>query len=430
LKLTISLCLAILLSSLAFADNGILNDLSTKDRIEAFEEVWSTLAEKYYDPSMNGVNWSEVRDRYRPRVDEVKNDQEFYSLLSRMVAELRDAHTRFRSPRQREDRVKQQGISTGITIREIDNQPVVWAVAPESEASRAGVEPGMRIIAVDGKPIAERVKEVHEEIGASSTERATRLLTYARILSGDPDSTLRLGLAGANGFPFEVSLGRRLVKWGPQFSFQSLGSGVAYIRFDEFKSPVSKQVKKALARAKQSPGVVIDFRTNGGGDMREMAKIAGYFFNDRVFLGRATTRTGKPISVLRGLITISLEAYAGRKGEQLYGGPVVILTSERTGSAAELFAQGMQETGRATVIGSQTCGCVLGVLKHREIKGGELDISEFGLLSAKGRKLEGVGVTPDHIILPTISELQNKHDRQLETAETLLKNPPTTPPGR
>jgi carboxyl-terminal processing protease len=407
-----------------------LQDLSARERVDAFEEVWKTLAEKYYDPLMNGVNWVEVRARYRPRVDKVKSDQELYKLLSRMVAELRDAHTRFRSPRQREDRMKQQGISTGITIREIDLQPVVWAVAPDSEASRAGVEPGMRIMTVDGKPIAERIKEVHEEIGNSSTERATRLLTYARILSGDPDSTLRLGLARANGSRFEVSLGRRLVKWGPRFSFQSLQSGVAYIRFDEFKAPVSNQVKDALEKAKEAPGVVIDFRTNGGGDMREMAKIAGYFFNDRVFLGRATTRTGKPISVLRGLITIPLEAYAGRKGEQLYGGPVVILTSERTGSAAELFAQGMQETGRATVIGSQTCGCVLGVLKHREIKGGELDISEFGLLSAKGRRLEGVGVIPDHVILPTITELQNKHDRELETAEALLKNSHSALPGR
>jgi carboxyl-terminal processing protease len=288
----------------------------------------------------------------------------------------------------------------------------------------------MRIMTIDGKHFAERVKEVNEEIGNSSTERATRLLTYARILSGDPDSNLQLGLARANGSHFEVSLGRRLVKWGPRFSFQTLQSGVVYIRFDEFKAPVSNQVKDALEKAKQSPGVVIDFRTNGGGDMREMARIAGYFFNDRVFLGRATTRTGKPISVLRGLITIPLEAYAGRKGEQLYGGPVVILTSERTGSAAELFAQGMQETGRATVIGSQTCGCVLGVLKHREIKGGELDISEFGLLSAKGRRLEGVGVIPDHVILPTISELQNKHDRELETAELFLKNSPSAIPGR
>lgn len=93
--------------------------LTAKERVEVFEEVWNAINEKYYDPKFNGVDWNAVHERYRPRVDIVKSDEEFYSQLRQMAGELHDAHTRVRSPRQREDRKKQQGVSTGISIREV-----------------------------------------------------------------------------------------------------------------------------------------------------------------------------------------------------------------------------------------------------------------------------------------------------------------------
>src|SRR5262245_26937005 len=43
--------------------------LSSKDRLEVFEEVWQTVRDRYYDPSFNGVDWHAVRTRYRPLVE-------------------------------------------------------------------------------------------------------------------------------------------------------------------------------------------------------------------------------------------------------------------------------------------------------------------------------------------------------------------------
>lgn len=397
--------------------------LSAKERIEVFEEVWKTINEKYYDPKFNGVDWNAVHERYRPRVDTVKSDEEFYSLLRQMAGELRDAHTRVRSPRQREDRKKQQGVSTGISIREVENTPVVTKVNQDSDAARAGVAPGMIVQTVDGKPIAERIAEVRKEIGSSSSDRATRLFIYGRILAGDPDTALKLGLLRADGKPFEVTLTRRTISGSPQLTSQLLPSGYAYIKFNEFQSPIGNRIKDALETYKNAPGLIVDLRDNGGGDVQEMLRIVGYFFNDKVFIARGATRTGKSISILGGLISIPLEAYAGRRGGQIYSGTVVILTSERTGSAAETFSAGMQENNRATIIGTQSCGCALGVLKHRELKGGgELDISEIGGLTAKGRTLEGNGVLPDKTIALTIADLQQGRDAALKEAESFLKN--------
>jgi C-terminal processing protease CtpA/Prc len=112
---------------------------------------------------------------------------------------------------------------------------------------------------------------------------------------------------------------------------------------------------------------------------------------------------------------------AGKPGGQIYAGPVVILTTEATASSSEIFSAAFQDTGRAKIVGSQTCGCVIGIANNQKMKGGGvLEVSEVLYFTPKGRKLEGDGVTPDTKIVPTIADLQQKRDAALTQAEQLL----------
>ncbi len=112
---------------------------------------------------------------------------------------------------------------------------------------------------------------------------------------------------------------------------------------------------------------------------------------------------------------------AGKPGGQIYAGPVVILTTEATASSSEIFSAAFQDTGRAKIVGSQTCGCVIGIANNQKMKGGGvLEVSEVLYFTPKGRKLEGDGVTPDAQIVPTIADLQQKRDAALTQAEQLL----------
>src|SRR6267378_4241563 len=68
--------------------------LSANDRIEVFETVWKTINEEYYNFNPAFADWATVRERYRPRVEAMKNDDEFYALLNNMLLrELQDFHT-------------------------------------------------------------------------------------------------------------------------------------------------------------------------------------------------------------------------------------------------------------------------------------------------------------------------------------------------
>ena len=82
----------------------------------------------------------------------------------------------------------------------------------------------------------------------------------------------------------------------------------------------------------------------------------------------------------------------------------------------------MQETGRAKIVGTQTCGCVVGIHGGQGLKGGGvLNIAEVPWFTPKGRKLEGDGVIPDKQVTWTISDLRQKRDPALEEAERTLR---------
>ncbi|MBV9481242.1 MAG: hypothetical protein JO249_10875, partial [Acidobacteria bacterium] len=57
------------------------------------------------------------------------------------------------------------------------------------------------------------------------------------------------------------------------------------------------------------------------------------------------------------------------------------------------------------------------------VKGGaEIDISEFGIVTASGRRLEGVGVIPDLIVPLRLEDLRQHHDATLGEAVAALNS--------
>ncbi len=396
--------------------------LSAKTRKQVFERVWQEIHDSYYDPAFNGVNWDEVHTRYLPLVQATKSDAEFYASMSAMTSELHDAHTRFSSPERWKSYKKQQGVTVGFGIDDVDGKTVVTSVRHDSNAARAGVAPGMVVLSIDGKPIEDSIAELERNLAASSSDRATQMLIYGRLLSGPPDSTLKVGLQRADGTHFDTEIKRQVYSSAAEVSTDVLPSGSAYIRFDGFQPPIVKEFRRALERFRNSPGLVIDLRKNGGGDLSVLLPIASYFFDKKTLFAKDSTRTGRPLSEFAGVFRLPLQLYVGKPGDQIYAGPVVILVDARSASSSEVFAAGMQDTQRAKIVGTPTCGCVLGIAKPRVMKGGGvLEMSEVLWFSPKGRKLEGSGIVPDEAVVPTVDDLQQKRDPVVAEAERVLR---------
>ena len=61
-------------------------------RLKTFDAVWKTVRDKYFDPTLGGVDWATVRQRYEPRLATVTTDAEFADLLDQMLDEIPVSH--------------------------------------------------------------------------------------------------------------------------------------------------------------------------------------------------------------------------------------------------------------------------------------------------------------------------------------------------
>src|SRR5450432_3279775 len=107
-----------------FVPSPALATLRQEDRQRAFDFVWRTINERYYDAKLNGVDWGAVGERYRPLALGAADDEAFWDTLDRMTGELRDAHTRVDSPKRAAQRKNFESITLGFFFRLFDEMLV------------------------------------------------------------------------------------------------------------------------------------------------------------------------------------------------------------------------------------------------------------------------------------------------------------------
>jgi carboxyl-terminal processing protease len=388
-------------------------------RLAVFDDVWETIRARYYDASFNGLDWEAERERFRPQAAEAKTSAEFYEVLRRMLGALRDSHTRVYAPEEKFDWQHPRVVTTGISIREVDGQPVVVLVDPDSDAKRAGVRVGDIITSVDDEPALELFTKRLKEVTGASTPHSRRARAMATLLAGVPSSTVKVGWRASDGRERVATLRREWRDRTAKLNIESLRGGFYVVRFDAFTRAVTYDLMRALQnRLRRARGIVLDLRNNGGGDSEAMTDIVSIFLEPRTPLGRFTDRTGRVVvePETRRAMVLAADAIAS------FDGSLAVLTSERTASAAEIFVASIKEARRAVLIGTGTCGCVLAIRRrHLLPDGGELDISEMDYRTSLGQRLEGAGVAPDETITLSLSDLRAARDRAIERALERLK---------
>jgi carboxyl-terminal processing protease len=395
--------------------------LDAAARARAFDFVWRTIHERYHDPAFNGVDWNAVGMRYRPLALAARDDEAFWDVLDKMTGELHDAHTRVESPSRVELRRRDESITLGFSFVFVDGRLAVTSVHPESDAWWAGLRAGMIVVAIAGVPAAEAYEKLKADTRYDSTERSRHLRAIRRLMTGELGSTLAFTFERADATRFDAVLSRRKVSFRPTASHRVLPSGLGYVRLTQWTLGAVSKAIEGIEALRSTPGMIVDLRANPGGSVHAVNRMLERFFTSRTELGRSTTRTGEPVSLLFGTVEIvKLRAIVEGRADA-YAAPVAILVNAGSASGSELFAGTMQAAGRALVVGEPSCGCLLGFLGYARIPGGgELAYSEVGFVMTNGRKIEGEGVVPDHGVAPTLGDLQQNRDRALEEAQLVL----------
>jgi carboxyl-terminal processing protease len=395
--------------------------LRQEDRRRAFDFVWRTINDRYYDAKLNGVDWNAVAERYRPLAFAAADDDAFWDTLDRMAGELKDAHTRVESPRRVALRNRDESVTLGFSFITADGKLAIATVNPESDAWWAGVRPGMTLVNIGTEPAAVAYEKLTSETRLDSTDRSRHLRALHRLVTGDPGSSASFTFERADGSRFDATLTRRRIVTRPLETHRVLPSGYGYIRFNEWTLSVTARAIDGLDALKGTPGLVIDLRGNPGGAMYAVNQMLERFFPSRTEVGRVLTRSGKPVTLFMGTLEVIKLSQVVPGSQDAYKGPVAILVNSGSASGSELFAGAMQSTGRAEVIGQTSCGCLLAFLGYARVPGGaELAYSEVGFVLGNGKRIEGEGVIPDRAVPVTLPDLQMNRDRTLEEAQALL----------
>ncbi|MFO7795674.1 MAG: S41 family peptidase [Promethearchaeati archaeon] len=102
--------------------------------------------------------------------------------------------------------------------------------------------------------------------------------------------------------------------------------------------------------------------------------------------------------------------------KECYKGKIAILTDGMTGSAAEDFVQPFKDNKRAIIIGEKTKGTTGEPYQYSFDNGITIYVGAKRAYFPDGSEFEGVGISPDIEIIPTIESLRRKEDIVLERA--------------
>lgn len=372
-------------------------NLTSKQRLEVFNLVWTKVRDKHFDPKMNGVDWTAVRKKYEPRVKRVKNDNEFYALLNQMLGELKQSHLEIIPPQlYEEDDTPSRAVGngeTGIIAQLGKDQLLVVKVTTGSAAEAAGVYPGYVITHIDGKPFDAYLQRLKKRKLDPISERLQAAIWAINMLSGSVGSKVKIEGLNAENEPETFELERQKIQGKKEqfgnlppmiteFEARRLPNGIGYVRFQPWLMSQLEPVRGAIREFQDAPGIIIDLRGNVGGIGMMASSLAGLFYEKNTSLGTMRLRQGN----------LRLAVFPDKKP---YLGPLVILVDEMSISTSEIMAGSLQEMKRATIIGRQTPGMVLPSQVESLPGGARLQYVFADFRTPKGVLLEGRGVKPN-----------------------------------
>jgi tricorn protease len=375
---------------------------------QIFYEVYRQERDYFFEPSMNGVNWAEERDKYAQLLPYVADRYDLNYILGQMIGELSNSHTYVGGG----DYPNLHPISVGLLGVDFEADAASgryrfkkiypgenWNGALRSPLTEPGVnvKQGDYLLAVNGQSLR-APQDPYSLFENTVGDNVTLTVNSKPSEEGAREVVVK---------PIDSEFKLRELDWidtNRRKVEKATGGRVGYVYLPDMgDSGLNEFVKQYFPQIRKE-GIIFDVRYNGGG------------FVDQIIFERLRR-------ILAGM-QAARNFESGTVPPNTFYGYMACVTNHYAASDGDFFTYFFKYYKLGPVIGTRTWGGVRGIRGEIPlIDGGYITRPEFSLYGLDSHWIiENHGVEPDIAVENTPDKTMQGHDPQLERAiELVLK---------
>lgn len=358
--------------------------------------VKSEIKKNYYDPNFHGIDLEARFQTAEEKLSAATSTTQALGIIAQAVIDFNDSHL-FLIPPSTGWKVDYGWRSTFY-----GDKCIITDVKPGSDAEAKGIKRGDQLIAIGSfkvnrkemwkvnyfyNTISKR-KSMNLTVAAPGATEARTVDIASELKQGPRVVTFTSYFRFDDDFYNEENDKHRFVKVG--------GINIWRMPGWDFDPTLTDSL---VGRVNDGTSMIIDLRGNGGGYVKSLEAVAGFF-----------VEKDTQIAELKGRKKMEPQL-AKTRGDKRFKGKLVVLIDSESGSASEIFARFVQIEKLGTVIGDVSAGAVMQSRTYDQEMGTDnivpfaISITNADVIMSDGKSIEHVGVTPDEIINPTPADI-------------------------
>ena len=368
-----AMVLMIAISGLSFSDDDRTGFLSNMRELKEISDIMDVIQDSYVENANAHKNKEEKNKKTSQdaqKSTKVTKKSLMQGALKGMMESLDDPHSVYftrEELRSFQEDIKGKYVGVGMVIQKKVGEPLT-VVSPieDGPAYKAGIKPKDQIVEIDGE----------STYNLTSEEASKRL-------KGKANTSVKVKVyREANKLTKVFELKRETIEL-KYVKSKMLEGGIGYLRLTQFGDNVYPDMKKALEglQAKGMKALILDLRSNPGGELGQSIKIASMFIEK-----------GKIVSTRQKK---GEETVYSREGKYFGNFPMVVLINGGSASASEIVSGALKDYKRATLMGEKTFGkgSVQTLLPLPDGDGIKITIAKY--YTPNGISIDGTGIEPD-----------------------------------
>lgn len=434
MKRPFSLFFFVLFSSALIAQEKFLDP---EERIYGLSQIWKEMHYSFAFPeTLEKVNIDSLYKAYLPKVEQADSRYKYYKELCAFMAHFNEAHTRIHTSKRPDDTLPIETMNFG--------KRVVVSNVIESLADKIPV--GSEIIRVDQMAVVDYIQENVYPYIAAATPHWKFDKAVTEMFYGEPNSLVHLVIKTPNGEERELNVMRNYHSTTVQevmvssvsvspINISIINKNIGYIKFSscmqQYLDTICTVFNNHLPQLRECTGLIVDIRGNRGGTDEAWENLMFHLLSGKQFQtkGKWSTRLHVGNSKYVGsydekykdfytgmsMLDLNYPPYTNTVEEVMkLSQPLIIISGQYVGSAAEDFLLLIKENERATIIGGPTVGCV-GVPVFLPLPG------DLNVMICVNKYINQDGTQPNHTgILPDI-EMENSYEDYLQGKDKVLE---------